>query len=254
VTSLDVSIAGREVLHHVDLTVGAGEIVAIMGRNGSGKTTLLRTIVGLIEPTHGRIAVEGTDVTQLPVEKRGRLIGFVPQDPRVLLFQPSVREELSWTLAQEQRYGTEDEEARVDRTLALLDLEACADAHPRDLSTGEQQRTALATALVRDPPVLLLDEPTRGLDYLNKERLLQALRALREEQRAIVLVTHDVELVAACADRVLLLGEGEVVTEGPTRTLLHESLIFSSQIGKLFPQQEWLTAQEAIAGLTASSG
>ena len=254
VANLDVSIAGRQVLHRVDLRVGAGEIVAIMGRNGSGKTTLLRTVVGLIEPSHGQIRVAGADVIRLPVEERGRLIGFVPQDPRVLFFQPSVREELMWTLAQGQRGGAQDEEARIDRMLALLDLRARADAYPRDLSTGEQQRTALATALVRDPQVLLLDEPTRGLDYLNKDRLLQALRALRAEQRSIVLVTHDVELVAACADRVLLLGEGEVVTEGPTRVLLHESLIFSSQIGKLFPHQEWLTAQEAIAGLTANSG
>jgi ABC-type multidrug transport system ATPase subunit len=101
---------------------------------------------------------------------------------------------------------------------------------------------------------LLLDEPTRGLDYLNKRRLTETLRALRARNHGVLLVTHDVELVAACANRVMLLGEGEVVTEGPTRTLLHESLIFSSQIGKLFPDQQWLTAEEAIAGLTQDSG
>ena len=134
--------------------------------------------------------------------------------------------------------------------LAQFGLEHLTGAHPRDLSAGEQQRTALATALVRDPAVLLLDEPTRGLDYLAKDQLIAILQALCAKEKAIILVTHDVELVAACADRVVLLGEGEIVTTGPTRTLLHESLLFSSQIGKLFPGQRWLTAREAISALT----
>ncbi len=249
VAGLGLSMGGRRLLDRVDLAVEAGEIVALIGRNGSGKTTLLRTVMGLVEADSGRITVDGRDIARQPVEERGQTIGYVPQDPRALLFRPSVREELEWTLAQEVRQNAADERTRVDQVLTLLGLDALASAHPRDLSAGEQQRTALATALIRNPQVLLLDEPTRGLDYLNKSRLLQILRRLRVERKAILLVTHDVELVAACADRVILLGEGEVVTEGPTRTLLHESLIFSSQIGKLFPGREWLTAEEAIAAL-----
>ena len=253
VAGLNVTLDAREVLRGVDLAAQAGEILAVMGRNGSGKTTLLRTVMGLVHPDSGTVELDGRDLSGLPAEERGRLIGYVTQDPRALLFQPSVRQELEWTLGADRRSKrlSETDAGRIARLLAYLALDRYADVHPRDLSSGEQQRVALATALVRDPRVLLLDEPTRGLDYLNKQKLVDTLRELRAGGRAVVLVTHDVELVAACADRMLLLGDGEVVTEGPVRALLHDSLIFASQIAKLFPRQEWLTAQEAIAGLRA---
>jgi energy-coupling factor transport system ATP-binding protein len=108
---------------------------------------------------------------------------------------------------------------------------------------------ALATILVADPAVLLLDEPTRGLDYRNKAQLIDLLDRLRQAGHSIALVTHDVELVAASADRVALFGEGEVIVEGAPQSLLNDSLIFSSQIGKLFRHQPWLTVEEALHGL-----
>ena len=253
VAGLHVTLDGRDVLHGINIDARAGEILAIMGRNGSGKTTLLRAIMGLVPPASGAIAIDGHDLASLSTEARARSIGYVPQDPRTLLFQPTVRQELAWTLDVSGNAAATGAPAAdpVEPLLVRFGLERYAGAHPRDLSSGEQQRVALATALVRDPRLLLLDEPTRGLDYLNKHKLIAALRELRAEQRAILLVTHDVELVAMCADRIVLMGDGEVVTEGPARALLHDSLIFSSQIGKLFPRQQWLTAEEAIAGLRA---
>ncbi len=253
VANLHVALDGRQVVHGVDLQVVPGEILAIMGRNGSGKTTLLRALIGLLKIDRGRIRLDGVDISRWTAEDRSRLIGYVPQDPRSLLFQPTVREELRWTLGQEAGAHV-DTEARIDRLLVTLGLEQHAKTHPRDLSSGEQQRVALATVLIREPRALLLDEPTRGLDYLSKDRLVKILKQIQQQGRAVVLVTHDVELVAECAGRVALMGAGEVVTEGPTRTLLHESLIFSSQVGKLFPRQDWLTAAEAIAGITAKAG
>jgi energy-coupling factor transport system ATP-binding protein len=250
VKDLSVELDGSPVLHAIDMELGVGEIVAIMGRNGSGKTTLLRAIMGLVRPSRGQIIAAGTDIGRLDTEERSRLLGYVPQDPRTMLFQPTIWDELAWTL---ERAGVGDPEEtaeqRIERILVSLGLRDLARVHPRDLSAGEQQRAALATMLVRDPPIVLLDEPTRGLDYLNKNRLVETLRHLRAGQRAIALVTHDVELVAACADRVVLLGDGEVVTTGPSQTLLRESLLFSSQIGKLFPGQRWLTASDALAAL-----
>jgi energy-coupling factor transport system ATP-binding protein len=203
--------------------------------------------MGLVQPVRGRVVLDGHELTRQPTEERAALIGYVPQDPRTLLFHPTLHEELAWTLAQGSRTHSQDE--RITAVLEQLDLRHLAEVHPRDLSAGEQQRAALATALIRAPRVLLLDEPTRGLDYLSKDRLLSILRQLREAGGAIGLVTHDVELVAACADRVVLLGDGQVVTEGPAQTLFHESLVFSSQVGKLFPRQPWLTARDAIAAL-----
>ena len=253
VENLSVQLGGRSVVHQVSLASGKGELLAIMGRNGSGKTTLLRAVMGLVPGTRGAIAVHGRSIASLPTEERARQIGYVPQDPRALLFQETVADELRWTLQQHRAHnpqlaaGNADEQ--IERTLALLNLQHLAKSHPRELSGGEQQRVALATILVADPAVLLLDEPTRGLDYRNKAQLIELLDRLREAGHSIVLVTHDVELVAASADRVALLGEGEVIVEGTPQSLLNDSLIFSSQIGKLFRHRSWLTVEDALAGL-----
>lgn len=253
VENLSVQLGGRSVLHQVSLAIGKGELLAIMGRNGSGKTTLLRTIMGLIPTTRGAIAVHGRSIAGLPTEERARQIGYVPQDPRALLFQETVAGELRWTLQQHRAHSPQlaalDIEQQIERTLMLLNLQQVAAAHPRELSGGEQQRVALATILVADPAVLLLDEPTRGLDYRNKAQLIELLDRLRENGHSIALVTHDVELVAACADRVALFGEGELIVEGAPQSLLNDSLIFSSQIGKLFRHRPWLTVADALAGL-----
>jgi energy-coupling factor transport system ATP-binding protein len=253
VEQLSVSRAGHDLLHQVSLDIARGELIGIMGRNGAGKTTLLRAVMGLIEPTHGRISLDGRDISGLPTEERALTIGYVPQDPRALLFQETVAAELRWTLQQRaDRLSGAAIEERVSRTLARLGIAHLAAAHPREISGGEQQRAALATILVAEPQVLLLDEPTRGLDYLAKETLLAILDELKQAGCAIGLVTHDVELVAASADRVALLGAGEVVVVGAPQELLNSSLIFSSQIGKLFRHRPWLTVADALSALGVS--
>jgi len=243
VRELSVERGGTEVLHRVGFELDAGELLAIMGRNGSGKSTLLRAIAGLDVAARGSITLDGTDIGRLPPEQRAPRIGFVPQDPRSLLFRETVADELRWTL------GRRGDEARVQQTLVALGLHSLAGAHPRDISGGEQQRAALAAILVAGPELLLLDEPTRGLDYWNKQRLAEILEQLRRDGCAVMLVTHDVELVAATADRVLLLGDGELVATGTPGELLNDSLIFSSQVGKLFRNRSWLTVVDVIAGL-----
>lgn len=253
VENLSVQLGSRSVLHQVSLAIGKGELLAIMGRNGSGKTTLLRAIMGLLPAARGAIAVHGRPIASLATEERARQIGYVPQDPRALLFQETVAGELRWTLQQHRAHNPQlaalDADEQIERTLALLNLQHLAKSHPRELSGGEQQRVALATILVADPAVLLLDEPTRGLDYRNKAQLIELLDRLRENGHSVALVTHDVELVAASADRVALFGEGELIVEGPPQTLLNDSLIFSSQIGKLFRHRPWLTVADALEGL-----
>jgi energy-coupling factor transporter ATP-binding protein EcfA2 len=251
VEGLSVRLARHDILYQVSLNVAGGELVALMGRNGSGKTTLLRAIMGLVTPERGRIWAGEQEITALPTEQRARYIGYVPQDPRALLFEETVANELRWTLAH-LRSGEHADE-RVKQTLELLRIAHLVQAHPRDLSGGEQQRVALAAILVADPVVLLLDEPTRGLDYQAKAALIDLLGKLQQAGRAIILVTHDVELVAASADRIVLLGDGEVVVEGAPVELLNDSLIFSSQIGKLFRHQRWLTVEDALTALRGSS-
>ncbi len=256
-----------EALFDVSLSARPGEVLALMGRNGSGKTTLLKLLVGLLRPTRGALTLLGRDTARMSVEELAGLAGYVPQDPRALLFHDTVREELEFTL-REQAKSAEPRTAKarslspsavgpssaVASTLDQLGLAQLAEAYPRDLSGGEAQRAALAAILVAGPPVLLLDEPTRGLDYAAKAGLGRLLRRLAAEQHTIILATHDVELVAAYADRVALLGDGELVVEGPVREILNDSLIFSSQIAKLYPGTGWLTVDDVVAGQAPKAG
>jgi energy-coupling factor transporter ATP-binding protein EcfA2 len=235
----------REALYRLSLEVRAGELLALMGRNGSGKSTLLKALIGLARPQEGRVEVAGRDIAGAPVEELARSVGYVPQDPRSILYHDTLREELAFTL---RGRGTRDEGA-VERTLASLGLARLAEAYPRALSGGEAQRAALAAILVGAPRLLLLDEPTRGLDYQAKGALAGLLRELCAQGVAVVMATHDVELAAACADRIALLGDGELVVDGTAHTVLGESLLLSPQIAKLFPGSGWLTLGDALAAL-----
>jgi energy-coupling factor transporter ATP-binding protein EcfA2 len=235
----------REALYRLSLEARAGELLALMGRNGSGKSTLLKALVGLVRPQEGRVEIDGRDIAGTPVESLARSVGYVPQDPRSILYHDTLREELAFTL---RGRGASDEGA-VERTLAALGIAHLAEAYPRALSGGEAQRAALAAILVGGPRLLLVDEPTRGLDYQAKEDLARLLRELCAQGVAVVMATHDVELAAACADRIALLGDGELVVDGPVHTVLGESLLLSPQIAKLFPGSGWLTLGDALAAL-----
>lgn len=234
-----------EALSRVSLQVQPGEFVALMGRNGSGKSTLLKTIVGLLKPSQGQVSILGQPVQDRPLTELTKQIGFVPQNPGRLLFKDTVTEELAFT---RHAHGlVEDESASL---LAQLSIDHLAQAYPRDLSVGERQRVALAAILVAQPKILLLDEPTRGLDYANKTQLLQVLKGLQMQGVTILMATHDVELVARCADRVVLMGAGEVVVDGPVREVLTESLVFAPQINKLLRDPRFMTVEDVLAGMT----
>jgi energy-coupling factor transport system ATP-binding protein len=198
-----------------------------MGRNGAGKTTLLRTLVGLVRPEAGSAVVLGRDIAACETEQMARDVALVPQEPAAVLYHETVEGEIADTLAGTGRAGS------VDEALVEWGLEALRAAHPADLSAGERQRAALAAMLVGRPSVVLLDEPTRGMDYQTKERLVENLRRRCREGCTVILASHDVELAGRCADRVLLLADGQVVVEGPARAVLTETLTFSTQVNKL---------------------
>lgn len=245
-TNVVVRYNERVALDGITLSVQAGQLLALMGRNGSGKSTLLRTVAGLVKLVSGRIELFGRDTARIALEERTRYVGYVPQDPRSILFHDTLREELAFTL---QARGEPVSDSVINTTLALLEIEHLAEVYPRSLSGGEAQRAALAAILVGKPRLMLLDEPTRGLDYAAKEVLTRLLRELCRAGHSVVMATHDVELVAGSADRVVLLGDGELVVDGAIREVLGESMIHSSQIAKLFPKSGWLTVSEALGGL-----
>ena len=235
-----------QALRGVELSVQAGEFVALMGRNGSGKSTLLKHLVGLLQADRGSVTVAGHDTRHTSLDDLTKIVGYVPQNPGALLFEDTVWQELDFT---RRNHGL----PAMDYTplLRMLGLEKHRQSYPRDLSAGERQRVALASILVVNPQIILLDEPTRGLDYPQKEALAQFLLAQKAAGRTIVMCTHDVELVATCADRVVILGDGQVVVDGPTRKVMTSSLVFSSQINKLLRDDRYLTVSDVLAGMPA---
>jgi energy-coupling factor transport system ATP-binding protein len=234
-----------EILRGIDLEVRPGELVALMGRNGSGKTTLLRTAMGFHRPSAGQANLFGRDVANLDPAGRARAgVGYVPQNPTGLLFAERLRDELAFTLRHLGNRGADPE-----MILTRLGLDQAGARNPRDLSGGERERAALAAVLVGGPRLLLLDEPTRGMDYARKRELGALLRELCAEGVAVLLATHDVEFVATIAGRVVLLGDGGIVADGPPRVVLSGSLTFATQINKLYGDG-FLTVDDVIDGLT----
>ncbi|WNI25003.1 ATP-binding cassette domain-containing protein [Streptomyces sp. ITFR-16] len=233
-----------EALRRVTLTVAPGETVALMGRNGAGKSTLLAALVGMVEPTSGSVLVGGRTPHRTPPREMVRRVGLVPQEPRDLLYAD--------TVAAECAAADADAGAAPGSCRALVSelLPGVADAtHPRDLSEGQRLALALALVLTARPPLLLLDEPTRGLDYAAKARLVGVLRTLAAGGHAIVLATHDVELAAELAHRVVILADGEVVADGPTAEVVVSSPAFAPQTAKILAPQEWLTVPQVRAAL-----
>ena len=244
---VEVGYDGHPVLHGVDLDVWPGEIVVLMGRNGSGKSTLLKTIVGLLSPRQGHLNVAGKRVTDHDVAEICRHVGYLPQDPNALLFADTVREEILITL---RNHGLEaSPPVAPEILLEQLGLAAKAEAYPRDLSAGERQRVALGAVIATRPGALLLDEPTRGLDYAAKRALADLLRGWRDDGMAVLLVTHDVELAAAAADRVVLMSQGEIIARGEPGQVLGASPLFAPQVARLFPGTGWLTPEDVLSDL-----
>ncbi|MGW2229635.1 ABC transporter ATP-binding protein [Streptomyces formicae] len=236
-----------EALRLVDLAVTPGETVALMGRNGAGKSTLLSTLVGLLEPTSGTVRVGGAAPHRTAPRQLIRHVGLVPQEPRDLLYADTVGAECA--------SADRDADAAPGACRALVSelLPGIADdTHPRDLSEGQRLALALAIVLTARPPLLLLDEPTRGLDYAAKARLATVLRGLAAEGHAIVLATHDVELAAEIAHRVVILADGEVVADGPTPEIVVSSPSFAPQVTKILAPHEWLTVSQVRRALGAA--
>jgi energy-coupling factor transport system ATP-binding protein len=229
---LRVALGGRAVVRGVDLELRAGDVIALFGRNGAGKTTLLRALAGLTAPSAGA------------VESQAR-VAYVPQNPNTMLFSSSVRRELVET----QRLLGKTDAAAVDRWLDALHLTELADAHPRSLSGGQRQRVAIAAVAVGGAPVLLLDEPTRGMDAPSRAALEHAVREHAAGGGAVALATHDVELAARIASHAVVLGDGEIVADGDARTVLAGSL-FAPQVLRVLPP--FLTVEEVDTELTRS--
>lgn len=248
ITTRDVTVthAGVPALRSASISVSSGEIHAIMGRNGAGKSTLLHTIAGIHQPIAGSVDVNGRTPHTLKGKDLVSQIGLVPQNPGDLFESSTVSEECK----------ASDRDARITAgttraLLALLAPDISDHVHPADLSSGQQLLLALAIVLAAKPVVIILDEPTRGLDYATKKHVGELLADLAEAGHAVIVATHDVELTADIAHFVSIMADGEIVATGPTSDIVLASPMFAPQVAKVLAPEQWLTVADvrtALAG------
>ncbi|MEV7950950.1 ABC transporter ATP-binding protein [Streptomyces rubiginosohelvolus] len=260
---ITVAYRGVPAVREVDLDLRAGEVTALMGRNGSGKSSLLWALQGSGPRTAGTVrvgrdesgapdAAKGGDPKKLSAAEARRLVGLVPQTPTDLLYLESVKQELDQADTESGTGGKAATGATGPSARAILDRLAPGidgATHPRDLSEGQKLALVLAIQLSAAPRVLLLDEPTRGLDYRAKTQLIAMVDELAAEGRSVVVSTHDVEFAARAADRVLVLAEGDIVADGPTTEVIVASPVFAPQVAKILAPLTYLTVDQVTAVL-----
>jgi len=214
--------SGPEVLHGVSLRIEQGEYLALIGQNGGGKTTLAKHFNGLLKPVTGFVRTMGADTRTASVAQLARTVGYVYQNPDHQIFAQKVRTEVAFGPGN-LKLGPQEIERRVDEALRLVGLREYADDFAFSLGRGLRQKLAVASVLAMAPPVLVVDEPTTGLDLQGSRSILDLLGAWNADGRTIVVVTHDLALVAERVPRTVVIADGHIVADGPTRRVLSDT-------------------------------
>ena len=219
--SFSYALAGPTV-EDLDFHVEKGEFVALLGANGAGKTTTVKLIDGLIKPTKGRVLINGEDTALTRVSRRARQVGFLFQNPDRQICKNTVREEIAFGLNTVcSELGVEGIKSKVEQTLESFRF--TGDEEPFSLSRGQRQRVALASVLAVEPQILILDEPTTGLDYRECCHIMDTIcRMNREKQVTVVMVSHDMEVVLDYAERVLVMAGGRLLGDGPVKIVFRD--------------------------------
>lgn len=224
-SNVDFSYGNRKVLSKLDLIIRDGEKIALMGRNGAGKSTLLKLLNGILKPNRGIVTVNGMNTRRYLTSKLAKVCGYLSQNPSDYLHQKTVEGEIFLGISK-----SDVDLSHIAWIIESLSLEELLDSYPRDLSAGERERVALASILALRPSVLALDEPTRGMDYTQKDILAGMLNEEGKKKFTSIVATHDVEFVTAYANRVIILGNGKILADGPPKKVLPCSLLFAPQV------------------------
>ncbi|MDR1418796.1 MAG: energy-coupling factor ABC transporter ATP-binding protein [Treponema sp.] len=222
----------NEVVTDISFSLGKGEFAVLLGENGAGKSTLCRLCGGLVKPSSGRVINGGQDTRTAKASLLARNTGFLFQNPDRQICRNTIREEIMFGLEYALDDGDE-RERRCDEMLDLFSLDGSAD--PFNMSRGERQKTALASVLARRPSLLILDEPTTGLDYRECVTIMEAVSSLHREGTAVLMITHDMEVAADFAVRALVLNRGRLAADGPIRTIMKDRAIMEA--ASLLPAQ-----------------
>ena len=234
--------AETPILNDVSLQIEDGEFIAFVGTNGAGKSTTMRLINGLLKPTAGQVLIDGTPTTQLKTSELARRVGFLFQNPDRQICCNSVRDELEFGF-KAQGALTDEARARVDAIIDEFGFDP--DAEPYLLNRGTRQLLALASIIVMEPPVIVLDEPTTGLDFRECQKVMEIVARLHREGKTIVMVCHDMEVVGDYAQRIVVMTRGELVAQGPTFQLLRDPEVLRR--ADLVPPQVVAISMELVA-------
>ncbi len=215
---------GPEVLRGVNVRIEVGEFIALIGQNGAGKTTLAKHFNGLLKPSSGTVRVLGRDTRTAPVADLARSVGYVYQNPDHQIFAQRVRAEAAFG---PRNLGLSQAEVdrRVDEALVLVGLQDLADEFAFSLGRGQRQKLAVASVLAMEPPILVVDEPTTGLDQAGARGILDLLSRWNADGRTIVTITHDMTLVAERVPRTIVVNDGRILADGPTRQVLSDTAL-----------------------------
>ena len=234
--------AETPILNDVSLQIEDGEFIAFVGTNGAGKSTTMRLINGLLKPTAGQVLIDGSPTTQLKTSELARRVGFLFQNPDRQICCNSVRDELEFGF-KAQGALTDEARARVDAIIDEFGFDP--DAEPYLLNRGTRQLLALASIIVMEPPVIVLDEPTTGLDFRECQKVMEIVARLHREGKTIVMVCHDMEVVGDYAQRIVVMTRGELVAQGPTFQLLRNPEVLRR--ADLVPPQVVAISMELVA-------
>ncbi len=228
----------KPALDHVSLTIHRGEFVAFIGQNGAGKTTLAKTFNGILMPTGGNVFVDGQETRAAGLDTLARVVGYVYQNPDHQIFSTTVKDEVAFG-PRNLGLPRDEVDKAVKHALELVEMQAEADAYPLLLGRGQRQKIAVASVIAMGPPVLVVDEPTTGLDLRGSVGIMNLLRQWNEDGRTIIIITHDMNIVAEFAPRTVVMAQGRILADGPTRQvltnqeLLAQAFLKSPQITRL---------------------
>lgn len=223
---------GQQALTGVNLSIKEREFIAIIGQNGSGKTTLVKHLNGLLRPTRGKVYYENTDIGKEKVSSLGKHIGYVFQNPDHQIFSPTVGEEIAFG---PRNYGFSEQQikTKVEEALKVVGLEGYQDKDPFLLTKGERQRVAIASVIISEPRVIILDEPTTGLDYNEQVKVMELLTDLNNQGHTLIIITHSMWVVAEYAHRVVVLSEGKILADDTTRKVFSNEAVLKESSLKL---------------------